>query len=348
MEENNKSQQSDTALAGPSFVEQKPSHDRLFILKHSVGLISGWATAVLLTIMFGIVINDILTKKKEDSAFSVSAYLGSPYAFLIVSLLVFGAVYLLINWWKNSKKALPPTEKSEKVAHVLSTIFCVGLIVSTLGFLVSLLFPLIGKALGLADPTGRDIAKVVLTSLAGIIVTGSMAIYHSKIFKKLDWQIYTVALGGLMVIAMTLFILYPAAKARDPLHDQGVSSDLTKIAGAIYEATSKNNNKLPEDLKSLKIEDLKHGISSYKYTPKSSSSSDSYSYYSSRLTYELCAKFKTNTSNSYSGYGDDTVTSSYEFDYHNKGEHCFTVSASSWYSSSSRYNLYDSLNSATL
>jgi hypothetical protein len=253
-------------------------------------------------------------------------YLGYIYAFLLAAILVFGSTYLLLNWFEKDR-VIKPSEKAEKVAHVLTTIFSIGMFVIVIGALVSLVYPLVGKMFGLIDSTGKEIIQQVITSAFAALVAGVISLYHIEAFAKFKRLIFTSVMGITIILVITLFIIFPAGKIRDTVADRSTINDLELIDSAIGRHFSETNS-LPTNLGELPLKNLKNSLSSYTYERTSSVNNRDRDWRSSsRHTYKLCATFRTSTFRDdilYSSYLSNSIQRpSYSFYHHDKGFQCF-------------------------
>ena len=306
----------------------KPAHDhnRFFIIKHCLSLICSYTVTGFLITGTSIIINELFHLDEEVSPYM--SYLGYIYTFLLAAILVFGISYLLLNWFERDR-TINPSEKSQKVASVLTTIFSIGMFIIVLGSLVSLAYPLVGKVFGLIDSTGKEIAQQVISSAVAILVAGTISLYHIEAFAKFKKLIFTSVMGATILLVVILVAIFPAGKIRDLVTDQSTVDDLELIDSAISRYANERNS-LPDNLLQLPskdIKDVKKSLTNYTYKATSSGSTRNYSSYS-RFEYELCATFKSDTLGDTLSYSSSYT--SYSFRYHQKGYQCFTRTANAY------------------
>lgn len=113
-------------------------------------------------------------------------------------------------------------------------------------------------------------------------------------------------------------------KARASSYDEQVSSDLSDINKEISAYELKDGN-IPQTLSDVTVKTVdSNRMSRYDYKPNSYDGS-----------YELCATFKTKSSNQDSKTGTELATSYQDYTVHDKGHQCFKVKS---YSSEYNYN----------
>jgi|GEM_PF-2982239 hypothetical protein len=307
---------------------------RFYIIKYSLTLFTGWTLTGLLIALSSIVINHLFhIKEYSDNPSSMyqSASMGTIYTLLLSAIIVFCTAHILLNI-SSEKDNIEPDEKQSKVGKVISIIFAIGLFTTALYCIISFVYPILGKSLGLITIKTKDLIEHEIISLVGIMIIAGMAFYHIKSFKLLTTKMFSaiyVLLTGTLIL---LFMIFPASSIRDSVHDQSLIDDLNQISTAIDKYASENN-KLPSDLADLDIEELNQRLDNYTFAPGASTSQR---YSSSRsFSYELCAKgFRTDTEDGgYSG------SSNYSFSYHSKGTACFNRSA--YTSGIQPVNMYD-------
>jgi hypothetical protein len=290
-------------------LDHETPHNRFYLIKHILTLMAGFASANLTITGVGFLADYIF--KNADTAVNWWLYFkGFAYTSIIASLLVFGAVHVILYLCERDKAALP-SDKSLRVGKTLTTIFAVCMLATSLSFVISFIYPLLGSALGIIDIKDNEIAKSLLISAVGIIIPFFFAAYHIAAFAKIKKLVFAISTFAIVLILSLLIAVVPSGEVRDAVQDQKKIDDLEIIENAIAKYV-KESGSLPTDLKQLAVKDLKNNLSVYSFSV------------SSRAKYKLCADFNLDTMEELRGGSSDESMSSYSFNYHRSGNYCFT------------------------
>jgi hypothetical protein len=244
----------------------------------------------------------------------VSSGVGEAMTFFIALLIVFGVAHALLSY-SIDKRSVELPEKTAKVTRVFTTIYLVFLILGVTGFFVALFVPIVSFLFGTASIKGKDIAMTIAISLSAIIILGVSGLHFIRVFKKLPKIVYPVTIGGIAFVVLVLFAIFPAGEIRRSQVDSQIIDDLESIESGIR-SYANQNDRMPEGLADIKVDELNRGLSDYSFENLGRGSSSGYA------RFKLCTDgFRTDTQDERNSYysSDDTDY----FRYHGKGEQCF-------------------------
>jgi hypothetical protein len=177
--------------------------------------------------------------------------------------------------------------------------------------------------------TARTLFTVAILALAG------WHFYESHAKNDTQHRRYIVINSGLGAILLVLTAIFPLTEQRNVQIDKLITKDLAAIEDQIQDYVT-DERELPTNLSDVDLdEDVEARSSKYNYE-YSRSSSSSFSY-----NYELCADFKTDTSDKDDdepGYNFfDALSGNYsypssrtDFGTHDSGRYCFDLSATNY------------------
>lgn len=265
-----------------------------------------------------------------------SEYLYRFHVYLLAALVLTGGLHV----WMRLKTSAVDAE-SERPARVFRAIFLTILVLTMLGAIIATVHLIADLLLGTANTTVKGIWLAVLGSLQ-VVLWSLLAWWYFRKDRPGSLMAYAGGVGIITLIMAILLIVFPIFGKRDQVIDARTSSDLSAITASISKYAS-TNNKLPDDLADLELDDekVKGRLSSYEYQKSESSAkpqrntdleslfnSDFYRPSTSSFSYKLCATFKTDTTKEEDEGGViPLLTSSSGMQKHPKGKHCFDQTA---------------------
>jgi hypothetical protein len=246
--------------------------------------------------------------------------IGEVMTVFIALLIVFGAAHTLLSY-SIDKRSVELPERTGKVTRIFTTIYLIFLILGMTGFFVALFVPIVSFLFGTALIEGKDIAMTVAISLSAIIILGVSGLHFTRIFKKLPKIVYPVTIGGLAFVVLVLFAIFPSGEIRRAKVDEKIIDDLYSIESGI-ESYADKNDRMPESLEDIEIDDLNRDISEYSFEDLGRGSGAGYA------RFKLCASgFRTDTI--INGSSDRRLAMPINddgtdyFRNHGKGQQCF-------------------------
>ena len=243
---------------------------------------------------------------------------GEAMTFFISFLIVFGMAHALLSY-SIDKRSVELPEKTAKVTRVFTTIYLVLLALGMTGFFVALFVPIVSFLFGTAVIEGKDIAMMIAISLSAIAILGVSGLHFIRVFKNLPKIVYPVTIGGIALVVLVLFAIFPAGEIRRAKIDEQIVDDLYSIESGIRSYVDENE-RMPEGLADIEVKDLNRELSDYSYENLGRGSSVGYA----RI--KLCTDgFQTDASGDnkikVTSIADDDGTD--YFGSHGKGAQCF-------------------------
>lgn len=289
-----------------------------------------------------VLLEHFIAPKKDEGLWYYFDF-APVYLATMTSMLVFGALYFVASQYVARQAARDEIGvKDWRVYKVVYAAFSAVLLVAAASVLASLLYIPLAQVLITEDLTSHQIAIQTLGGLHVLVWIG-LLIWQERLVKNgtHTWLQGTVV----TVLAVALVVLtgiFPVGGKTDDRYDKRVSADLSTLETAIDNYRTDNNERLPETLDDLDLEDdptVEARVDEYTYTPKQTAESeDTAAMYSQEdllkmqeldtadptgassdayinsisvgaqvqdtSTYQICATFRTDTSSQ-----DDPMTS---------------------------------------
>lgn len=304
---------------------------KLFLFQYVTMLASGLVVLALLSFTGFALLDHWLGEASPANIFNGFEYY--LYIYLLVSLVLFGALHA----WMRMCVGDVERDDQPSATRVFRAVFLTILVLTIIGSMGAMLYVGVDTLLGTGDYSAKSRWLIILDSLQVILWATLMWWYFKQ--PRAVAPVYTIGAAAVVGLMAVLLVVLPILSKRDAVIDMRTSSDLSAIATKIGEYTKKNN-KLPESLKDIKLDDkVASRIGKYEYqpgqaaAPKSAPTSleDYMSYSSSSSTssfsYKLCATFKTDTTKD---EADNTLLSYFggsKTAGHPSGRHCFDHTA---------------------
>lgn len=356
-------QNSETVVASsPS----SPPSSRRFLAAYIASILSG-LSLLTSGAFLGYSLLDHFLAPEDTSQWSGYFDLAPLYLALITSMLVFGTLYLITSQYVARQVARDTVGVRDWRAYrVVYAAFTAVLLTVAASIIASLVYIPLAFLLVVQDYAAHEVWIQVLGGIH-VLVWVAVLIWQERLVKQgreVALQgIFTAVLAILVVALASIFLV---GSKTDERYDNRASSDLTVIASAIDTYKSNNAGKLPANLGVLDFKSsplVEKRIEEYKYNVKQSQSvnsmresdlsrqrslqdgdsdsvrilegvSSSYDPFSSsssrsqtRQSYELCASFRTKTTEDQGSPLGALLTmggAEKSFHVHNKGEVCFT------------------------
>ena len=251
--------------------KKTPSRGRGFILRYLLSLLFGWVFVVVLIDMIMYVVTSMSLGGFTSgigygpwwwSSSSLGFYFADHLALLLTALVVFGTLHLLLAYSVDKRFALD--KGAEKYVKVFGTIYNAGLALMAVGFAMIALYPLLGTITGLDRWEGSSLAETVVVSVVAILLLLVMIGYKVRMFSRWPRWAYPVVMGGVGIVTIILFLVFPVMDMRVTEKDRIILGDLYSIDGAIYDYVE-DNGRLPSGLDVLGLTDLDRDISKYEF-----------------------------------------------------------------------------------
>ena len=345
-------------ISAPTPVDAQPS-SRRFLAAYITSILS--ALSLLSSGAFlGYSLLDHFLTPEGTSQGNLFFDLASVYLALITSMIIFGALYLLTSQYVARQVAKDTIGVRDWRAYrVVYAGFSALLLTIAASIVGSLLYIPLAVLLVVQDYAPHEIWVQLLGGLhvlvwIGVLIWQERLVKHGK--NVASQGIVTVILVLVVVALSSIFLV---ASKTDERYDKRTSSDLNEIESAIDTYKSKSAGKLPTNLKALDLSSsplVEKRLDEYKYTVKEAPASNStmqnrtlqrsmldsisdeagpellngvgtrYTSSSERASYELCATFRTQTTEDKTSPLSSLLTmggSESSFHVHNKGEVCF-------------------------
>jgi hypothetical protein len=255
-----------------------------------------WFFTISTSITLGVLVATLFGYQSSGTV--IASFLATS----LVTVLAYGAFYAHYLYRLRAEPALTTGRVWSIITIVLHSVVVLGALITFIATLINaeeMKGPLLTGAAAIA---GLDLLVV-----AAYVAATFLSPLHR--LRKMILLAYPV----LVVLLVGGFAAAGLAKLGPIQADENVRHDLVKAAKAVKSATEKNNDTLPQNAEKL---DLPAGIT-YKRTGK--------------VTYELCASFKSSSKNPYEDtysdnyVPDDGYVSDYDFTRHKAGETCFKI-----------------------
>jgi competence protein ComGC len=337
--------------AGPTTVPPVPTAgSNIFLVKQLALLFSGLSVlGGLISLGYVLLDHFIADKTSGSGAYNVGHYINSWHVWLVASIITFGGVYVWLSL--TVQRALGTglnSTNDSRVMVVARSIFMGILVIVATTLVAGLLYLLLSVTLAAADISWRDAMIEIFGAVNGLLWIGVLLWQQHLLGKQSSNRLPVIVIAAGIVLLALLTAIFPILSNRAETIDRRTVSDLTTIQSSILTYKYKHD-RLPSSLSDLTIDEssTKGRLDDYKYKVTSSSTSSSSlddlfgssssSSYSigkySRQTYQLCATFKTDTTDAasdsptpaYGGIseGVSTTNRTQSFSVHEKGEQCF-------------------------
>lgn len=348
-----------TAILHEASIAAIPANkSKRFLIAYLATIFSGMALLWSAVFLGGVLFNQFFGPKDDGLSFFDPAGI---YISVMSAMVTFGVLYIVASRYV-AKSAANDTIglKDWRVYKLVYAVFAALLLLSSATVIASLLYIPIAQVSITDDLQPKQIVVSVLTSVHALIWI-ALLLWQERLVRrgKNSWlQGTVIGIAALAIIVLTA--IFPIGMKTNDRYDARVADDLSTIEDKISTYETSHNYKLPSSLSDLSFGDdtVAHRLTKYTYTPHQGTSSDATSgasifddtystddtsdyttndtsdYTSSygSATYELCADFKTDTTDSSSSslFGaltgsSSSTTSPYtvEFTNHKTGHVCF-------------------------
>lgn len=334
-----------TVASSPQENGDTGANPKAYLVKYILSLI---ATGVLITLVisfFSGIVDSIGTESAGSGWMAKFAYqssLGKISAAIVFSL----ALWFMARQCYATEKTLPAV-KSNRWRKGFLGVFLVILGISALIAGATLVYNVVSliASIGIADIDGVETTKSIVNSTFSTFVLTATAILYAKDYTSsrmspLARNAHHYGLLISIVVLTVLFVALPLQAQRNSFIDNIASNDIETLESKISSYV-RSENELPEELSDLELDEkVEKRLDNYDYTSKTSS-------------YEICAEFRTDTTEEESSSGnplEDVLTgpsytgsssSEDDPDHHQEGRQCFEYEAFG-VGSYDRSNLFDS------
>lgn len=282
-----------TAKRG-GLLKRMTSKTRAYLAEYAVMLLVLGSMIGIVNILFGGIIDSFSDPKNDwynTGSFAYKVSIG--YLAAIVALI---PVLLLLTKRTSGTEEDAPAVKTSSWRKAFLGIFLIGLGISAITSTVSFIYTLVSyiSNMGLAVDSDSTLWQSLVKAGFGAILFGLSALLYARDYRPLAegnmvmWR--RVHRYGLVLVAVALaavFVAGPLQKHRNAYVDSLVSGDLEIIISKV-KSHAREKGQLPKDLASVDLsEHVKKRSQSLKYEYKPSGSS-----------FEICATFKTDTTES--------------------------------------------------
>lgn len=351
--------------------EYHPSRDdanshraKRFLVAYLTSIFSALSLLSGTSFLVYVLLNHFLGEKSERSWLSLD--LAPLYVAVMASTLVFAALYMVSTWYVARSAVRDEIGLRDwRVYKVIYSFFSALLLIVAALVISGLLYIPLAQLLISEDVSAR---QGIIQAIGGLYVLAltALLVWQERVVKNgrhTKLQGITVVLIAFVVVV--LMVLFPIAARADQRHDYRTESDLSAIQTEVERYKIDHKGALPATLAELTFPDdspIKQRIDGYTYTIKSSpmpagGSSQTHlkslqptsgtnslpspfnplvpsrvSAQVSEKTYDLCATFRTDTSEN----ANDSVnplaaiatvgSNSQQYESHKSGEVCFTHS----------------------
>lgn len=325
-----------TAVAPPpdTSYPQNDSGDgspKAYLVKYFLSLlITG--TLIALVISFFSSIVDSLGAESADSGWTAQFAYQSSLGKVSVAIVFGAALWLLAKQCYATEKAFPAI-KTNRWRKGFLGVFLILLGIAALSAGATLVYNIVSliASMGITYIDGAETTKSIVNNVFATTVLTLTAILYAQDFAsgKMSALMRNMHHYGLLISIVVLTVLFaalPLQAQRDSFIDHVTSDDIEALQNRISRYTT-DEGELPENLSDLELSDgLKKRVDNYEYTTNTSS-------------YEICAEFRTDTTEAESSSGNPLEDmlggslypddSSREDDptYHEEGRECFEFEA---------------------
>jgi len=325
------------AFSGLKMPEFKVGKSGMYVLEHFLMLVHVVVALVLSTSMFNHLLN-YWSDQSSNGLFRAGGYetIIGLIAGTVVILPLFMYFYLRVKAAeKGDAKLLKKSWRSIWLNSFLAILFFWAL-----GAVIALVQVLVDGLLNVGlDDGGEDLWVSVVRHLFTILLlcyVGMFFYSSAKVKKDEESRRFMVVFAGLATVLLVMTAVWPLTDQRNRRVDDLIEADLASISSSI-DVYVNDESELPTELVELSLsEDIESRANKYDYEYSRTSAS------SFSAEYELCAVFKTDTTNDEPVEADqfnllDLATGSTpsfqfepgrEFSSHAQGRDCFDLQSS--------------------